>query len=268
VVDLQELIARGRLVMSSAPGRLDVFQNVNGKRNTKEIAKELNRHVNNVSRDLTVLTNAGLIRIREQNGKFVYKDKSPVYEKEPLARTLKPRYFQGPSSIKREASKTPSSKKVGKSRQVARRQSLKVPNDVELLAILEEGEEQLYEFKQAGTKIEKLAKEISGMLNTREGGIIFYGVSDDGKPEGSDLTAQDLDQRIQNGIRTTIRPRATVRVKRIKVIGVDVLAIVVPPWNRKEAYQLNENFFIRHGSNVFPMTGAEIKDLSSGRYVV
>lgn len=266
MVDLQELITRGRMVMANAPGRLGVFKAVNGRANTAEIAKSLRRHKNSIRRDLSLLEDAELIRPRTLNGKPVTKNKLPVYEKVPLARTLKPAYFVGLNKIAKP-SKPQKAKPSKKKKKYASLPPRAVPSDKELLYIVDEGEDQTNEFKASGTKTEKLVKEIAAMLNTKAGGIIFYGIEDDGKITGSDISNQDLDQRVQNGIRTTIKPRATVKVKKIKVMGSEVSAIIVPPWNGSDVYQLNDTFYIRHGGNSLPMSGEEIKKMLLGKPV-
>lgn len=269
MVDLQELITRGRLLMNTAPSRLEVFKLVNGKRNTAEIAKLAKKHVNNTRRDLTKLADAELIRIKVSQGEEVYKDKLPVYEKVPLGRTISVKYFEGGSvGIKKTPTNSLKPHQIKQEKKYKPLEPLPIPVETQLLDIISEGEDQKYEFKASGTKTEKLTKEIAAMLNTTTGGIVFYGVDDDGRVRGSDVSAQELDQRVQNAIRTTIKPRAVVKLKRIKVLGSEVIAILVPPWNGKALYQLNDSFFIRHGSNCFPMSGDEIKQLLTGKPIV
>jgi predicted HTH transcriptional regulator len=105
-----------------------------------------------------------------------------------------------------------------------------------LLDICKNGEDQVFEFKGRGIVPNKIAREIGAMLNTRQGGIIFYGVEDDGTIQGSDVPRQKLDQAVQNSVKSNISPAAVVKLHTIKVLGHDLIAILVPPWNRKDAY--------------------------------
>ncbi len=264
---LQELIFRARFIMADAPERLKIFDVVNGRRNTEEIAKLLKRHINNVRRDLTLLSDAGLIQTLLEDGKPVKKNGFPIYDKVPLARTIPSRYFIAPSRLPVKTDIEAVSN-VRKSRKTSRIPSpLTIPNEEEILQIAKNGEDQIYEFKRQGTDIPKITKEIAAMLNTTQGGIIFYGIEDDGSIEGSDLTAQQLDQPIQNSVRSTIFPSATVKVKSIQVMGSTVVLILVPPWNRKDVYLHNEKVYIRRGTNVFAAKQDELRKLHSGTAV-
>ena len=93
MINLQELILRGRFIMADAPERLKVFEYVNGKHNAEDISKLTKRHVNNIRRDLVKLTDAELIQPCLENGSPLKKDEFLVYEKVPLARTVPLRYF-------------------------------------------------------------------------------------------------------------------------------------------------------------------------------
>lgn len=265
---LQELIFRARFIMADAPERLKIFEAVNGRRNTEEIAKLLNRHINNVRRDLTHLSDAGLIQALVEDGKQVKKGSFPVYDKVPLARTIPIRYFTVPSRLPVKADIAAVSK-ARKSRTISRiSEPLPAPNEEEVLQIAKNGEDQLYEFKRQGTDIQKMTKEIAAMLNTNQGGIIFYGIEDDGSIEGSDLNAQQLDQPIQNSVRSTIFPSANIKIKSVQVMGSTVVLILVPPWNRKDVYVHNEKVYVRRGTNVFAARQDELRKLHSGVVVV
>jgi predicted HTH transcriptional regulator len=267
---LQELITRGRFAFSDAPARLDTFTHVNGKRNTKEIASKVKRHVNNVRRDLTTLSDVGLIEPKlSTKGTPMTKDGFPIFDKVPLARTIPVRYFTGAGAI------APASKSdlrvlpraASKSRS-AGRQTLAVPSEPEILEIAKNGEDQVYEFKRAGVEVPKITREIAAMLNTERGGLIFYGIDDDGTISGTDMSRQKLDQAVQNSLRNTVSPSATVALRSVKVLGTEILVLVVPPWNRKDVYQLDGRVHIRKGTNVFIAGPEEVKSLHRGDPVV
>jgi hypothetical protein len=264
-MDLQELITRGRFVFAGAPERLALFKLVDGRQNTDQLAKKTRRHVNNVRRDLNTLRDAGLIQHKpNKNGAEMRTDGLPVYEKVPLARTVPIRYFSTAPS--------PQPLKAGPPRQIRRpsdrRKPLPVPTEQQILDICNNGEDQTYEFKAAGTDARKLAREVCAMLNTKSGGIIFYGIDDDGKVSGTDVSRQKLDQPLQNSIKNSISPAATVTLKTISVMGTQVLVIVVPPWNRSDVFQFDEKVLLRKGTNVFGAKPEELKKLHQGRYIV
>ena len=106
------------------------------------------------------------------------------------------------------------------------------------------------------------------MLNTRMGGIILYGVDDDGTIQGSDLTRQKLDQPLQNSIKNSISPAAVVPLKSAQVLGSEVLVVIVPPWNRKDVYQFDEKVLLRKGTNNFAAKPEELRKLHRGEYVI
>ncbi len=270
MADLQELILRGRFIMSDTQERLKVFENVNGKRNTPEIAKPTKRHANSVRRDLNILADSGLIQPHIEKGEPSKKNGFPIYEKVPLARTIPIHYFSNPSQLPKAriydpaSSKTPS-RQQNKSKKL---QSLAIPSETEILDIAKSGESQIHEFKSQGTEARKITREIAAMLNTRQGGIIFYGIDDDGNIEGSDINQQKLDQPLQNSIRNSISPAATVRLHTVQVIGSRIIAIIVPSWNKKDIYQFDEKILLRKGTNVFAAKPEEVRKLHSGIYII
>jgi len=246
-----------------------VFELVNGRRNTAEIAKTTRRHVNNVSRDLRLLADGGLIQPRSsKDGDFLKVDGIPVYEKVPLARTIPMTYFHGSSTALAAPSRRSRAQSNPKASRLRRPPSLPVPSETELLDICRKGEDQIYEFKGQGAAANKIVREIGAMLNTRQGGIVFYGVDDDGTIQGSDMSRQKLDQSVQNSVKSNISPAAVVKLHTVKVLGNEVIAVVVSPWNRKDVYQFEERVLIRKGTNVFSAKPEESRKLHRGVYVV
>lgn len=206
-----------------------------------------------------------MIQERKKDDEPIVKDGFTLYEKTPLARTVPISYFSGP--IKLSNRSTPSLatplKGAGKCPQ-----PLPVPTENDILDMCKSGEDQTLEFKAAGTEVRKITKEIAAMLHTRAGGIILYGVDDDGTIHGSDVTRQKLDQPLQNSIKNSIAPAAVVALKSVSVLGADVLVIIVPPWNRKDVYQFDERMFLRKRTNVFAARPEELRKLHRGEYVI
>jgi len=262
-MDLQELISRGRFIFSGAPERLATYNLIDGRKTAPVIAKLTKRHVNNVRRDLRALADIGIIEEKQKDGNAVKKDGFTLYEKTPLARTVPVSYFTGPTKLSKPSKAIVAPRSKGK-----RPQSLAVPWENEILDMCKKGEDQTVEFKAAGTDVRKITKEIAAMLNTRQGGMIFYGVEDDGTIQGSDVSRQKLDQPLQNSVKNSIAPAATVALKAVSVLGTEVLVIIVPPWNRRDVYQFDERVLIRKSTNVFAAKPEELKRLHKGEYVV
>lgn len=262
---LQELITRGRFLMADAPSRLRVFQAVDGRSTAVDIATVTGRHVNNVRRDLTLLRDAGLIqpKVLADTAKPVSREGHPVYEQVPLARTISTKYFQ-PTAKRPEQVELSSREPRRRTKSV----ELAPPTEIELLEIVRHGEDQLYEFKGPGAEVGKITREVAAMLNTSKGGMILYGVDDDGTIVGADASRQDFDQPLQNSVKNTIAPAAVVRLHSVSAMGSEVLVVVVPPWNRTDVYQHADKILIRKGTNVFAARPEEVRRLHRGEAVV
>ncbi len=267
MMELQELITRGRLIFSRAPKRLEVFQLIDGKRNAKDIAIKTGRKLSAILNDIKKLKDLELIRPKRDNqGNIVKKNGSIIYEKVPLLKHVPLSYF-------RNVTKKPRSlvqRRIPKRSSVKKTSPIRVPSAKEILDICESGESQIYEFKSPGVDVAKITKEIAAFLNTKNGGLIFYGIDDDGTIIGSDKRRQDFDQMVQNSVRNTISPSPNIEIKERDVLGHKILIIVVPPWDRENIYMYRKDgrFYIRKGTNVFVVTPEELKKLARGEYVV
>jgi hypothetical protein len=254
--------------MADAPERLRLFQQVDGKRNTAELARAVKRHINNTRRDLNLLRDAGLIQPVMRKGEELRTSGHPVYEKVPLARTIPHRLFSAtPSAPLRTSSRQATPKADHGRGHRSMPGPLAYPTENEILDIARLGEDQTHEFKRQGTEARGITREIAAMLNTREGGMILYGIDDAGSIEGSDVSSQRLDQPLQNAIRNTISPAATVKMRSINVLGTPVIVIIVPPWNRRQVYHYEGRVLLRRGTNVFVAKPEESKQLHAGKYI-
>jgi len=266
-MELHELITRGRFIFSGAPKRLEVFRLINGERSTKEISIKTGRRLNAVLNDVKKLKDFELIQPKkDKQGNIIKKDGCTVYEKVPLIKHVPFSYFSDAAKsshllAKRRIQKRVYSKKIS---------PIRIPSEGEILSICKSGESQIYEFKAPGVDVTKLAKEIAAFLNTKKGGLIFYGIDDDGAIVGSNIRKQDFDQMVQNSVRNTISPPPSIEIKERNVLGYKVLVIVVPPWDRKSIYMYRKDgrVYIRKGTNVFVATPEELKKLGRGEYVV
>ena len=264
-MELQELVARARILFQSAPKRVLVFSLVNGKKSAKEIAKKSGKSLSATLQDLQKMRDLELIDLKKNDeGKLVKKDNSSIYEKVPLLKHLSSSYFESPEKI----AKTKSKQKSSKSKTNASITILSVPSEQQILQICTSGEDQLYEFKSTGTAMEKISKEICAFANTKFGGIIFYGVEDDGAIENSNLNRQKFDQSIQNSVRHNITPTPFIKVIEKSILGYNIILIIISPWNRKEVHHFQDNIYIRRGTNVFKTKTDESKKLHAGEYIV
>lgn len=255
---LQELITRGRHVLANAPSRLRVFDAVDGRRSVTDIAVLIERHPNNVRTDLALLRDVGLIQAAGL--------RNPVYSKVPLVKSIARKYFE-PTSKRPTNVALPEAAPHSR-RPVREPRGLAVPTAGEILEIARRGEDQFYEFKAAGAEVQKLTREIAAMLHSSLGGIVLYGVDDDGTIVGSDMSRQKMDQPLQNSIKNGISPAASIKLSSVTVVGNDILVIVVPPWNRRDVYQFGERILIRKGTNVFAAKPEEIRSLHDGKVLL
>jgi len=261
------LIARGRLVFQGAHKRFDVFELVNGKISARDIARKTGRPFTSVLRDLQKMKDMGLVNIRtDAENSIVKSSGSMVYEKDPLLRHIPKTYFKDPVRAKKRFGK-----KIKSLKKQARRSALApltVPSVTEILNICKTGEDQPYEFKSAGVDTDKLTREIGAFANIKTGGIIFYGIDDDGTISGSDKHRQKMDQSIQNSVRNTISPPINIRIREKDLLGHKILLIIIPPWNRKDVYHYKGRVLIRKGTNVFTGKPDESRKLHRGIFVV
>lgn len=268
-MELQELLTRGRLIFKGARARLEVFRLVNGRNNARDIADATGRSHSNVLHDLRKLADVGLIEPRlDRNRQPLKKESSLVYEKIPLARTIPLKYFQDSIAATKHVLRAKQPKKRARRPRRAAERSLPVPAEQEIIDICHEGEDEFHEFKGPGTGAREITKKIAGFLHTRKGGLILYGVDDKGKILGTDRAKADLDESLQNSIRSNIDPAPSgVKVRSVNVAGTEILVIVVAPWNRRDVYHFEDRVYIRKGTNALPAKSHEVKRLHDGEYV-
>lgn len=254
------------MIFGGASKRLEVFELVNGSRPTKEIAKKAGRSLVAVDHDLGKIRDMELIKEKKDSrGDVIKMDGHTVYEKTPLIRHVSVSYFG-------DVANTSKLVRLGRRERggISRSGRIHVPAENEILDICKQGEDQIYEFKAPGVSTDKITREIAGFLHTKGGGIIFYGVDDNGVIIGADMRRQDLDQKIQNSVRNTVSPAPSVEIKERNVMGSKVLLVVVQPWDRRTIYQdtMDGRYYIRRGANIFALRPEEIRKLHRGVYVV
>lgn len=127
------------------------------------------------------------------------------------------------------------------------------------------------EFKRQLTRDLDIEKEVVAFLNYREGGIIYIGIDDDGRPvENANLDNDILS--IKNRLRDNILPSpmglfdVTIeRIEDIPVIRVFVSSGSEKPYYKKQYGLSPKGCFIRVGTAAEPMSQAQIEDMFSRR---
>ena len=260
---LQELVSRARLVFSDAPGRLEIFKLINGKSTAKEISLSVGRSFGSTSNDIKKMVDMGLIEPRKlTDGSVLKKNGSILYRKVPELLHISISYFNKPTKL---AKTTMLVKK--RQRKNLRLSILPIPDEKAILDICQGRENQIYEFKAAGTDVQHLAREVAAFSNTKKGGHIFYGVDDAGIVTGSDKNAQQIDQPLQNLLRSKLTPNVPIRMIQKNVLGKIVVIISTPAWNKKEPHYFDEKIYIRQGTNAFPAKPDVQRKLHKGEYV-
>lgn len=265
MVGLQEMILRARYAFANSKQRLEVFRLVNGRLTVKEISLKLGRSASNVGKEIKMMRDFGIINIKlDANGNAMKKGRAIIYDKNSLLKHVSESHFQNVSdttklkktTIKKRASGIPADFPA-------------LPSETDILQIAKEGETHIYEFKSPGTETDKLTKEIAGFVHTRHGGVIFYGVEDDGSIIGSDKTRQEMDQSIHNSVHNTISPPPRIRIDNVSVLKTSIVTIRIKAWDRKTIYQYTKDrrHYIRKGTNIFALTSAEMACLVKGEYV-
>lgn len=259
---LQELISRARFLLNDSPKRLEVFKLVNGKKSAKEISQKTKRSLSVVLQDLQKMKELGIIDFMIKEGKMIKRDNSIVYQKNPALKHLSPSLLKNPNKI--PVPKNENKRKTTRSNNPA----AYIPKESEILDICKGGESQTIEFKRAGVDVRTLSKEICAFANTKDGGLIFYGIEDDGTISQRDKKMAELDQSLNNSLYNTVTPALTVKIIEREVVGNRILIIAVNPWNKKDVYHYESRVYIRKGTNVFCAKQEESRSLFSGKYIV
>lgn len=265
---IQELVARGRILFLNAPKRRFIFSILNGKFSAKEVATKTGRSLSSVLQDLQKMRDFGLIVPRkDSDGKIVKKYESVVYDKNPLIKHLPKSYFEATILPSANKSLGISVKATGSKRTQQVFSKIAIPNEQQILDICRSDENQIFEFKQSGTEMRNICKEVAAFAHTRQGGIVFYGIEDGGAIGDTDKPRHEFEESIQNSVRNNISPPLAITVIEKNVLGHIIILVCIPPWNRKEVYLFDGRAYIRRGSVVFVIKSDELKKISRGEYI-
>ena len=124
-------------------------------------------------------------------------------------------------------------------------------------------ESQHVEFKRELT--EKLEQSVISFLNSKDGGIIYFGVDDDGSIYGlqdADLVQRQIADRIKNNIRGETLGLFDIVLEKTEEKNIVKLIIssgTEKPYYLKEKGMTIEGCFIRNGSRIEQMTNSMIE---------
>ena len=121
------------------------------------------------------------------------------------------------------------------------------------------------------TLTDSLEKEVVAFLNSREGGIIYIGIDDNGEPigiENSDFTQLQIKDRLRNNIHPTCMGLFDIIEEEIN--DKDVIKIIVAsgpekPYYLKKQGMSEKGCYIRIGTAAEPMTNRMIENLFARR---
>ena len=127
------------------------------------------------------------------------------------------------------------------------------------IEIIDKGENSAVEFKSSLVKTNSLAKEIVAFANTN-GGIIFIGVSDNGKIEGIEKN-KNFEEWVADISRNNVIPSLNLNFSTF-IINNKEIAVINIPKGKDKPYQTNDSkFLIRVGSTNRNASQAELMRL-------
>ena len=133
------------------------------------------------------------------------------------------------------------------------------PIDLELQALLQQGESGSVEFKTEDVRPESLAREMVAFSNTL-GGILLIGVEDDGDIQG--LTSREaIDQRILNVARHNVVPAISPTIDWVVRDDKTLCLVRISKGQAKPYQTLDGKFLIRVGSTNRQATKEELSRL-------
>lgn len=126
-----------------------------------------------------------------------------------------------------------------------------------------------YEFKRELSKDNKLAKEVCAMANSKGGGIILFGIEDDGVVVGVDCSQQDeIQRRISQMIDNNCTPKLKYNfiIEKLPNSEKFILVLDIEEVELKPCTYDNK-VFIRSGSQARPASYDEIRKLVLGNSI-
>lgn len=154
-------------------------------------------------------------------------------------------------------------------------------NRLELLEIINNGENSYIEFKEEAVKAKDLAEEFIAFANS-EGGTVLIGVADDGTIKG--VKDETIEEKIMNICRNNCVPNIIPMYEKLDIDGLKVVSVTIPKGVNKPYYTTDHKYYIRVGTtkriasreellrlfeangsihyDIFPIHNTSIKDLN------
>lgn len=128
---------------------------------------------------------------------------------------------------------------------------------IELLKILERGEDSKHQFKEFVKEAKKLADEMVAFSNSR-GGMIIIGVDNMGNIKGLDKPGIDkINRHISNATTNNIRPAVNVITENIDVEGKKLIIVHISEGINKPYCDNEGVFWVKNGSDKRRVTAPE-----------
>jgi ATP-dependent DNA helicase RecG len=129
---------------------------------------------------------------------------------------------------------------------------------------LRAGEDSRTEFKSAHEDLQAktLAKEIVAFANS-QGGQIFLGVEDDGRPTGVGgmREADQLMQKVSSACQTSVQPAIWCSLLKVEIAGKLVIVVDVPAFSPDRPYRGDHTYYLRDGTQCREATRTELARL-------
>jgi len=128
-----------------------------------------------------------------------------------------------------------------------------------ILDLLQQGENSSVEFKEILVRPEGIAKEIVAFANT-QGGTLLIGVSDDGEVLGVQED-KNYEEYLSNIARNNIIPAIDIQINTITHDNKKIIVVSIPKGKDKPYQTLNHQFLVRIGSTNRVATQSELMRL-------
>lgn len=129
---------------------------------------------------------------------------------------------------------------------------------IEIIKKIKQGEDYNLEFKSQFTK--ELAKDACAFANTKNGGEVIIGISDEGEILGIKLSKKQYTQKIAD-ILQGISPLPSYEIKESSIDSYKILSLVIKEGTSLAAYR--NVVYVRNGANNYPLSVHEILEKSA-----
>ncbi len=132
--------------------------------------------------------------------------------------------------------------------------------------IIRSGENQEVEFKESFHSQQKISQILCGLGNTN-GGIIFFGVSDKGKPVGLKENLDNLQRKIASA-NQCLSPTPVISIEPHKVDKKEIVAAIIQRATDNVYYMFDGAIYVRIGSTTKKLEGQNHLDFLRNRQIL